>query len=52
MPHCSNCESHVTTWFTRVFGDNDDTVYRCPSCASTAELDGTHKPPEAGQEPN
>ena len=52
MPQCMNCDSHVTNWFARVFGDNDDTVYRCPGCASTAELDGTHKPPGTVDESN
>lgn len=32
MPKCNRCETHVTTDFTRVFGDNDDEVYGCQHC--------------------
>jgi DNA-directed RNA polymerase subunit RPC12/RpoP len=35
---CQNCGSHVTDAFARVFGDNREHVYRCLSCANTAEL--------------
>ena len=34
MQTCANCDQYVTPTFARVFGDNDDVVYACPSCAS------------------
>lgn len=30
---CRHCDTHVSYDFTRVFGDNEGTVRRCPSCA-------------------
>jgi len=38
MPECSNCGSHVTPDFARVFGDRDGAVHSCPQCATNAEL--------------
>jgi hypothetical protein len=34
MPHCENCDGHVTEQYARVVGDNDDTVHACPACAT------------------
>lgn len=36
--HCQGCGSFVSSRFSRVFGDNDDQVYRCHKCASMSEL--------------
>lgn len=30
---CGHCGTHVSHDFARVFGDNEGTVHRCPSCA-------------------
>lgn len=38
MPECGNCGGHVSTNFARVFGDRDDSVERCYSCTTKAEL--------------
>lgn len=38
MPECSNCGSHITPDFARVFGDRDDDIHGCPSCSTYAEL--------------
>lgn len=35
---CRNCGTHVTPDFARVFGDNQDRVYRCHECADGVEL--------------
>ena len=29
---CAHCGSHVTTDFRRVYGDDDNRVYRCQHC--------------------
>lgn len=42
---CENCGTVVSADFARVFGDNDDTLYRCPDCSSLRDLmsgDGAH----------
>lgn len=38
MPDCNRCGSFVTMRFTRVFGDNEDTVYGCHNCLAMTEL--------------
>lgn len=38
MAHCHNCDGHVSKQFTRVFGDNEDTVYGCRRCVDAVEL--------------
>lgn len=35
---CENCGGHVTARYARVFGDNRDRIFGCPSCMSSAEL--------------
>lgn len=30
---CEHCDSHVSYDFSRVFGDNQGDVHRCPNCA-------------------
>lgn len=35
MPHCSNCESHVSEDFHRVFSV-DGEVHSCPNCPEKA----------------
>lgn len=49
MPHCSNCDSHVTEQFARVFGDNQDQVHTCMGCGSNAELGS--RPQQGSSEP-
>lgn len=39
MTNCTYCGSFVTQAFVRVFGDNDDTVHRCPNCADMVEIE-------------
>ncbi|AGM11912.1 hypothetical protein DNAM5_49 [Haloarcula californiae tailed virus 1] len=36
MPECRNCDSHVSSEWARVMGDNDGTVHACPDCAPNA----------------
>lgn len=43
---CQNCGSQVSRRFTRVFGDNTDTVHACPSCATYRAL--SRQAPDAG----
>jgi len=51
MTICENCGSFVTPQFARVFGDNEDDVYGCPSCTAVTEiLDGAATSPDAGVE--
>jgi hypothetical protein len=38
MPRCEACGAHVTPHFARVFGDNDDDIYRCLDCATATEV--------------
>ena len=40
MPRCNNCSEFVTPEFTRVFGDNANTVYGCPDCVSASDILG------------
>lgn len=35
---CENCGGHITTDYARVFGDQADTVHRCPNCTSFGEI--------------
>lgn len=35
MPHCKNCDAFVTSQFARVFGNNQDKVFRCTECSNT-----------------
>jgi hypothetical protein len=35
---CHNCGTVVTYDFARVFGNNDQQVYGCPTCTSFREL--------------
>lgn len=35
---CRNCGTKVTPQFTRVFGDDNNIIHRCPECASYREL--------------
>lgn len=35
---CSQCGSHVSLSFARVFGSNHDSVHACPSCSTLREL--------------
>lgn len=44
MPQCTNCGTHVTGMFARVFGDNEDTIHRCMNCAPNTDLDKCHRP--------
>ncbi|WP_455363929.1 DUF7563 family protein [Natronococcus wangiae] len=37
MPECSNCGSHVTEQYKRVFADNTGTLYACPNCRDQHE---------------
>ena len=39
MTECAHCGSFVTQTFVRVFGDNEDTVHRCPNCADMVEIE-------------
>lgn len=39
MPRCTNCSTHVTVHFARVFGDNDDTVHNCLACSTKSQLE-------------
>ena len=32
--HCEKCGEHVTPQFSRVFGDNDDTVHGYVNCST------------------
>jgi hypothetical protein len=48
MTVCEKCGSFVTPQFARVFGDNDDHVYGCPTCTAVTEiLDGAATQPDA-----
>lgn len=38
MPECNRCGSFVTPRFTRVFGNNEDTVYGCRDCLPVSAL--------------
>lgn len=49
MPRCTNCNSHVTVHFARVFGDNTDTVDSCLACATKSELEADRAPESAGE---
>ena len=41
MPECSNCGTHVTEQYMRVFADNTGTLHACPNCRSQrARLSG------------
>lgn len=35
---CQGCGGSVSTRFSRVFGDRDDVVHRCPNCTSYSEI--------------
>lgn len=35
---CRRCGSHVSSTFRRTFGDETETVYGCPQCATYREL--------------
>ncbi|MCU4799786.1 hypothetical protein OB920_05325 [Halobacteria archaeon HArc-gm2] len=35
---CQHCGAHVSRDFRRVYGDQDDTVHRCPACDSMGRL--------------
>ncbi|WP_138006582.1 DUF7563 family protein [Halalkalirubrum salinum] len=35
---CQHCDSHVTTDFCRVYGDQNDRVHRCTACDSLIRL--------------
>jgi len=35
---CRNCGTYVSSRFARVFGDNDDQVYRCIECSTLRAL--------------
>lgn len=35
---CGNCDKTVSQQFARVFGDNENTIFGCPSCRSYREL--------------
>lgn len=35
---CNNCRSYISHQFARVFGDNNNEVYRCPQCANFTSL--------------
>lgn len=38
MPECTNCGSHVTPDFHRVFAGNDGQLHGCPACMDTTEI--------------
>ncbi len=38
MPECSNCGSHVTSTFVRVFAVDENNIHGCPSCMTYAEI--------------
>ena len=38
MPHCRNCDAHVTEQFARVLGDNEDDVHGCPECTPQTDI--------------
>ncbi|OVE84730.1 DUF7563 family protein [Natronolimnobius baerhuensis] len=35
---CQNCGNHVSDQFSRVYGDNQNRVHRCPDCDSYRRL--------------
>lgn len=51
MPTCTQCDSHVTASFQRVFGDRDGRVRACPNCAPQGHL-GTNDPPAPVSRPS
>lgn len=36
--HCQNCGEFVSKAVRKGFGDNDDIMHRCPSCADSEDL--------------
>lgn len=37
MTECLNCNSKVSATFARVYGDNDNNIYRCIHCVEEGE---------------
>jgi len=37
---CSNCGSHVTDGFRRIFGDSYDVAHHCPECDGWSRIKG------------
>lgn len=37
MTECKNCGEKVTATFARVYGDNDNNVYRCVHCVKAGD---------------
>jgi len=48
MPRCTNCRSHVTVQFARVFGDNEDVVHECIDCVPNGRLGEASEDADAG----
>lgn len=40
VSRCRQCGEYVSSRFAKVFGDNEDNVYRCIECSSFRELNG------------
>ncbi len=38
MPHCDNCDTHVSDQFARVFADDGGRIRACPGCAANAGI--------------
>jgi predicted nucleic acid-binding Zn-ribbon protein len=38
MKKCKNCGASVSSKFARVFGNDEDEVFECPTCASFSAL--------------
>lgn len=44
MPHCRECDSHVSKAFARVFGHpKTGEVVACPSCTSWTDMNEVHR---------
>lgn len=39
MAKCKRCGSYVSDTYARVFGNNEDDVYACPSCERSRGMD-------------
>jgi hypothetical protein len=38
MPHCDNCNGHVSRRFLTVFADDEGRLLACPSCSPNAGI--------------
>ncbi len=39
MSTCNRCGSYVSESYAKVFGNNEDEVYACPSCERSRGMD-------------